>query len=81
VAVTLLGDDTATMVMDATRARFHAPVGDQSTATGAKRGIGGPSHLLEHLGQLTTSPPALTTRPANPVRPNVHWSRYGMGVC
>jgi hypothetical protein len=47
VTVTELGDDTATMVMDATRARFRAPVGDQSTVTGAKRSIGGPPQLLD----------------------------------
>ena len=53
VTVTELVDDTATVVMDATGAGFHAAVGDLEQARlRAEHGIGGPPHLLEHLAQL-----------------------------
>lgn len=66
VTVTELVDDTATMVMDATGAGFHAAVGDlDHDRLRAEHGIGGPPHLLEHLAQLIADHP---TGPHNPTR-------------
>jgi hypothetical protein len=66
VTVTELVDDTATVVMDATGAGFHAAVGDLERARlRAEHGIGGPPHLLEHLAQLIADHP---TGPHNPTR-------------
>ncbi len=59
VTVAELVDDTATVVMDATGAGFHAAVGDlDHTRLRAEHGIGGPPHLLEHLAQLIADHPA-----------------------
>ena len=66
VTVTELVDDTATVVMDATGAGFHAAVGDLEQARlRAEHGIGGPPHLLEHLAQLIADHP---TGPNNQTR-------------
>jgi hypothetical protein len=66
VTVTELVDDTATVVMDATGAGFHAAVGDLDHARlRAEHGIGGPPHLLEHLAQLIADNP---TGPHNQTR-------------
>jgi hypothetical protein len=66
VTVTELVDDTATVVMDATGAGFHAAVGDLEHARlRAEHGIGGPPHLLEHLAQLIADHP---TGPQNQTR-------------
>jgi hypothetical protein len=66
VTVTELVDDTATVVMDATGAGFHAAVGDLEHAhLRAEHGIGGPPHLLEHLAQLFADRP---TGPNNQTR-------------
>jgi hypothetical protein len=66
VTVTELVDDTATVVMDATRAGFHAAIGDlDHNRLRAEHGIGGPPHLLEHLAQLIADHP---TGPHNPTR-------------
>jgi hypothetical protein len=66
VTVTELVDDTATVVMDATGAGFHAAVGDLDHARlRAEHGTGGPPHLLEHLAQLIADHP---TGPNNQTR-------------
>ena len=66
VTVTELVGDTATVVMDATGAGFHAAVGDLEHARlRAEHGIGGPPHLLEHLAQLIADHP---TGPHNQTR-------------
>jgi hypothetical protein len=66
VTVTELVDNTATVIMDATGAGFHAAVGDlDHDRLHAEHGIGGPPHLLEHLAQLITDHP---TGPHNPTR-------------
>jgi hypothetical protein len=66
VTITELVDDTATVVMDATGAGFHAAVGDLEHARlRAEYGIGGPPHLLEHLAQLIADHP---TGPQDPTR-------------
>ena len=66
VTVTELVDDTATVVMDATGAGFHAAVGDLEQARlRAENGIDGPPHLLEHLAQLIADHP---TGPNNQTR-------------
>ncbi len=50
--------DTATVVMDATGAGFHAAVGDLADGRlRAEHGIGGPPHLLEHLAELIADHP------------------------
>ena len=58
VTVSELVDDTATVVMDATGAGFHAAVGDlEHDRLRAEHGVGGPPHLLEHLAQLVADHP------------------------
>ncbi len=61
--------DTATVVMDATGAGFHAAVGDlDNDRLLAEHGIGGPPHLLEHLAELIADhPPAAVAAPGNPL--------------
>jgi len=64
VTVSELVDDTATVVMDATGAGFHAAVGDLEHARlRAEHGIGGPPHLLGHLAQLIADHPTGPQRP------------------
>ncbi len=58
VTVAELVGGTATVVMDATGAGFHAAVGDLDDGRLlAEHGIGGPPHLLEHLAQLIANHP------------------------
>jgi hypothetical protein len=58
VTVTEQLADTATVIMDATGTGFHAAVGDLDHARlRAEHGIGGPTHLLEHLAQLIADHP------------------------
>ncbi len=58
VTVAEVIDDTATVVMDASGAGFHAAVGDlDDDRLHAEHGIGGPPHLLEHLAELIADHP------------------------
>ncbi len=58
VTVAELVGDSATVVMDATGAGFHAAVGDlQGDRLLAEHGIGGDPHLLQHLAELITDHP------------------------
>ena len=58
VTVAEIIDNTATVVMDATGAGFHAAVGDLADGRlRAEHGIGGPPHLLEHLAELIADHP------------------------
>jgi hypothetical protein len=58
VTVAEVVDNTATVVMDATGAGFHAAVGDlQGDRLLAEHGVGGDPHLLEHLAELITNHP------------------------
>lgn len=66
VTVAELVDGTATVVMDATGAGFHAAVGDlEHGRLRGEHGTGGPPHLLEHLAQLIADHP---TGHRNPTR-------------
>jgi hypothetical protein len=50
--------DTATVVMDATGAGFHAAVGDlDGDRLLVEHGIGGDPHLLTHLAELIADHP------------------------
>jgi hypothetical protein len=63
VTVAEVIDDTATVVMDATGAGFHAAVGDlDDHRLLAEHGIGGPPHLLEHLAELIADHPTGSQR-------------------
>jgi hypothetical protein len=58
VTVAELVGDTATVVMEATGAGFHAAVGDlQGDRLLAEHGVGGDPHLLEHLAELIANHP------------------------
>lgn len=58
VTVAELVGDTATVVMDATRAGFHAAVGELANGRLlAEHGVGGEPHLLEHLVELIANHP------------------------
>lgn len=58
VTVAELVGDTATVVMEATGAGFHAAVGDlQGDCLLAEHGVGGDPHLLEHLAELIANHP------------------------
>jgi hypothetical protein len=53
VTVAELVGDTATVVMEATGAGFHAAIGDlEGDRLLAEHGVGGDPHLLEHLAEL-----------------------------
>jgi hypothetical protein len=58
VTVAELVGDTATVVMEATGAGFHAAVGDlDGDRLLVEHGIGGDPHLLTHLAKLITDHP------------------------
>jgi Transposase IS66 family len=58
VMVAELVGDTATVVMETTGAGFHAAVGEPADGRLlAQHGVGGESHLLEHLAQLIADHP------------------------
>jgi hypothetical protein len=58
VTVAELVGDTATVVMEATGAGFHAAVGDlDGDRLLAEHGVGGDPHLLEHLAELIANHP------------------------
>jgi hypothetical protein len=58
VTVAELVGDTATVVMEATGAGFHAAVGDlEGDRLLAEHGVGGDPHLLEHLAELIADHP------------------------
>ncbi len=64
VTVAELVGDTATVVMDATGAGFHAAVGDlDGDRLLVEHGIGGDPHLLEHLAELIADHPTGRHRP------------------
>jgi hypothetical protein len=58
VTVAELVGDSATVVMEATGAGFHAAVGDlDGDRLLAEHGAGGDPHLLEHLAELIANHP------------------------
>ena len=58
VTVAELVGGTATVVMDATGAGFHAAVGELADGRLlAEHGVGGEPHPLEHLAELTANHP------------------------
>jgi hypothetical protein len=58
VTVAELVGDTATVVMEATGAGFHAAAGDlEGDRLLAEHGVGGDPHLLEHLAELIANHP------------------------
>jgi hypothetical protein len=58
VTVAELVGDTATVVMEATGAGFHAAVGElDGDRLLAEHGVGGEPHLLEHLAELIANHP------------------------
>ncbi len=58
VTVAELVGDTATVVMDATGAGFHAAVGEyDGDRLLVEHGVGGDPHLLTHLAELITDHP------------------------
>lgn len=64
VTVAELVGDTATVVMEATGAGFHAAVGDlEGDRLLAEHGVGGDPHLLEHLAELIADHPTGRHRP------------------
>jgi hypothetical protein len=79
VTVAELVGDTATVVMEATGAGFHAAVGDlEGDRLLAEHGVGGDSHLLEHLvgaSRRADRRPSNRTSPPDPV------THYGSPCC
>jgi len=58
VTVAELAGDTATVVMDATGAGFHAAVGEyDGDRLLVEHGVGGDPHLLTHLAELIADHP------------------------